>query len=54
MAAQRKMDLYPALRRLADGGSMNRRDVGMVTDKTFEDLRKGLEAVVLPDGSKKE
>jgi len=53
VAAQRKMDLYPALRRLADGGSMNRRDVGMVTDKTFEDLRKGLEAVVLPDGTKK-
>ncbi len=53
VAAQRKMDLYPALRRPADGGSMKRRDVGMVTDKTFEDLRKGLEAVVLPDGTKK-
>ena len=53
VAAQRTMDLYPALRRPEDGGSMKRRDVGMVTDKTFEDLRKGLETVVLPDGAKK-
>ncbi len=52
VAAQRKMDLYPALRRPADGGSMKRRDVGMVTEKTFEDLRKGLEAVSLPDAAK--
>ncbi len=53
VAAQRTMDLYPALRRPADGGSMKRRDVGMVTEKTFEDLRKGLEPVTLPDGTKK-
>ena len=52
VAAQRTMDLYPALRRPADSGSLKRRDVGMVTDKTFEDLRKGLEAVTLPDVQK--
>ena len=53
VAAQRKMDLYPALRRPADAGSLKRRDVGMVTDKTFMDLRKGLEVVALPDSEKK-
>ena len=52
VAAQRTMDLYPALRRPDDGSSLKRRDVGMVTDKTFENLRKGLETVVLSDGDK--
>lgn len=49
VAAQRTMDLYPALRRPSDTGSLKRRDVGMVTGKTFEDLRAGLDTVVLPD-----
>ena len=53
VAAQRTMDLYPALRRPSDSGSMKRRDVGMVTDKTFEELRSGLETVTLPDDAKK-
>jgi len=52
VAAQRTMDLYPALRRTGDNGTLKRRDVGMVTDKTFDDLRKGLEAVSLPDATK--
>ena len=52
VAAQRTMDLYPALRRPGDGGTMKRRDVGMVTEKTFEGLRGGLERVSLPDSGK--
>ena len=53
VAAQRSMDLYPALRRPNDHGSLKRRDVGMVNAQTFENLRKGLEPVALPDGTKK-
>ncbi len=49
VAAQRTMDLYPALRRPDDTGSLMRRDVGVVTEKTFEKLRAGLEPVVLND-----
>jgi hypothetical protein len=45
------MDLYPALRRPDDTGSLKRRDVGVVTDKTFEKLRANLEPVVLQDGA---
>ena len=52
VAAQRTMDLYPALRRTGDQGSLKRRDVGMVTEATFNGLRAGLEAVSLPDGGK--
>jgi len=52
VAAQRTMDLYPALRRTGDNGTLKRRDVGMVTDKTFDGLRQGLEAVSLPDATK--
>jgi len=51
VAAQRTMDLYPALRRPDDTGSLKRRDVGVVTDKTFEKLRANLEPVVLQDGA---
>lgn len=53
IAAQRTMELYPALRHRSDGGTMKRRDVGMVTDKTFEGLRQGLETVTIPDSDKK-
>lgn len=53
VAAQRTMDLYPALRRTGDSGTLKRRDVGMVTERTFDDLRKGLEPVLLPDAMEK-
>ena len=53
VAAQRTMDLYPALRRTGDSSTLKRRDVGMVTEKTFDDLRKGLEQVTLPDSTEK-
>lgn len=52
VAAQRTMELYPALRRTGDQGSLKRRDVGMVTDSTFGGLRAGLAPVSLPDGEK--
>ena len=50
VAAQRKMDLYPALRRRDDASSLKRRDVGVVNDSTFQNLKNGLKAVVIPDG----
>ena len=53
-AAQRKMDLYPALRRANDVNALRRVDVGMVDDKTFQELKQNLESVVLPDGSEKQ
>lgn len=53
VAAQRKMELYPALRRANDINAQRRRDVGIVDDVTFIKLRQGLESVVLPDGSEK-
>lgn len=49
IAAQRTMELYPALRRPGDPQVLKRRDVGIVTDKTFDSLRANLETVVLPD-----
>lgn len=49
VAAQRTMDLYPALRRRNDGGSLKRRDVGIVNETTFQQLKQGLETIVLPD-----
>lgn len=52
VAAQRTMDLYPALRRRGDNSSLKRRDVGVVNEKTFQGLKKGLEAVTIPDGAK--
>lgn len=51
VAAQRTMELYPALRRADDTRSMKRRDVGIVNDSTFEGLRKGLEPVSVPDNA---
>jgi len=53
VAAQRTMDLYPALRHRSDTSSLQRRDVGMITEKTFENLRQGLETVIIPDGKSK-
>lgn len=52
-AAQRKMELFPALRRANDANALRRRDVGVVDDKTFQELKKELETVVLPDGTQK-
>lgn len=51
VAAQRKMDLYPALRRSGDVNALRRRDVGVVDETTFTRLRLGLESVSLPDGA---
>lgn len=54
VAAQRTMDLYPALRRRDDQSSLKRRDVGVVNDQTFQNLKTGLATVTLPDnGAKK-
>lgn len=52
VAAQRTMELYPALRRTGDTGSLKRRDVGMVTEATFGTLRAGLEPVSLKEDEK--
>lgn len=49
VAAQREMELYPALRRPNDVSVRRRRDVGMVNDKTFQELKQGLDVIVLPD-----
>ena len=55
IAAQRTMELYPALRRPSDTHALKRRDVGIVTDATFNDKKTGvksnLEPVVLPDSA---
>lgn len=53
VAAQRKMELYPALRRTNDANALRRRDVGIVSEETFQKLKNNLETVVLPDGSEK-
>ena len=49
VAAQRTMELYPALRKTNDKNALKRRDVGIVTEATFKGLRENLEAVTLPD-----
>lgn len=55
IAAQRTMELYPALRRASDMHALKRRDVGIVTDATFNDKKTGiksnLEPVMLPDST---
>ena len=53
VAAQQKMELYPALRRAGDAASRKRADVGVVDEKTFSGLKQGLDHVVLPDGASK-
>ena len=53
VAAQRTMELYPALRRADDTYALRRRDVGIVTEGTFEGLKKGLEPIVIPDNGSK-
>ena len=51
IAAQRTMELYPALRRSNDTHALKRRDVGVVNDATFKSLKENLENVILPDNS---
>lgn len=53
VAAQRTMELYPALRRADDTYALRRRDVGIVTEGTFEGLKKGLEPIVIQDNGPK-
>ena len=52
VAAQRTMELYPALRRSNDTNALKRRDVGVVNDATFQSLKKNLEPVVISDDQK--
>ena len=52
VAAQRTMELYPALRRPNDINALKRKDVGVVTDRTFDSLKQNLEPIVIPDGGK--
>ena len=49
IAAQREMELYPALRRPNDTSVQRRRDVGMVDARTFQELKTGLEPISIPD-----
>lgn len=53
VAAQRKMELYPALRRPNDAMALRLRDVGIVDETTFSKVRKGLETIALPEGADK-
>lgn len=53
VAAQRTMDLYPALRRRNDASTLKRGDVGVVNDATFQNLKKGLKTVDIPDRSER-
>ena len=53
IAAQRKMQLYAALRRANDINALRCRDVGVVDERTFQELKQNLETVVLTDGSEK-
>ena len=51
IAAQRTMELYPALRRTDDPSAVMRRDVGIVTEDTFQALGENLDTVKMPDGA---
>lgn len=53
VAAERIMDLYPALRRSGDMSSMQRRDVGIVDESTFKGIKAGLESVDISEGGSK-
>ena len=53
IAAQQRAELYPALRCSNDPSARNRIDGGVVDDTTFNELRKGLKSVVVPDVSGK-
>lgn len=49
VAAQREMELYPALRRENDASVRRRRDVGLVSDGTFKHIKEGLSVITIPD-----
>ena len=49
VAAQREMELYPALRRENDASVRRRRDVGLVGEGTFQHIKSGLDVVTIPD-----
>jgi Flp pilus assembly protein CpaB len=48
IAAQRKAALTIALRRPGDEAAINRLDIGMVDEATFDNLLQGMESVQLP------
>jgi len=54
VAAQREMELYPALRRANDASVRRRRDVGLVGDGTFEHMKTGLNLVTISDAGASE
>ena len=43
LAAQREAELYPILRRRNDASARNRREIGSVNARTFQNVRAGLE-----------
>ena len=49
LAAQREAELYPVLRKRNDTSARNRRELGSVNAKTFEQIRSKLETSELPD-----
>ena len=49
VAAQREMELFPALRRENDASVRRRRDVGLVSDGTFKHIKEGLSVITIPD-----
>ena len=48
IAAQREAELYPVLRKRNDSTALNRKEIGVVNEKTFENIRKGLQPAELP------
>lgn len=48
IAAQREAELYPVLRKRNDSSALNRKEIGVVNEKTFEGIRKGLQSAELP------
>lgn len=48
IAAQRRAQLTLALRRPGDDAAINRLDIGMVDEATFDNLLQGMESVQLP------
>ena len=47
IAAQREAELYPVLRKRNDSSALNRKEIGVVNQKTFEEIRKGLQSAEL-------